>query len=130
MTMANSTNELTLRGKANKPIWAMCDGEEPYALGLRLDSGDGGVVWMTREQAAEVVSALSAMLEGQVVERQKRFKANYLTPTKTHFCSNGGDAWEVRDSEGVIVALFCGPDAEQHAKAHAAKLNEEHGQCD
>jgi len=42
------------------PIWAMTSPEG--MIGLRLDCGDGGVINFTKEQAREVIDALSSQL--------------------------------------------------------------------
>lgn len=44
-------DRLVLNGKATDHIWLMEDGKEPHAIGLRMDCGDSGVVYLTREQA-------------------------------------------------------------------------------
>jgi hypothetical protein len=53
---------LALRGKATDSIWVLPDGEEPHVFGLRLDCGDCGAVFLTREQARAVIQALEASL--------------------------------------------------------------------
>ena len=45
-----------LYGEAKGPIWAMED--RPGFIGLRLDCGDGGTVYLTKEQAREVIAEL------------------------------------------------------------------------
>jgi hypothetical protein len=66
--------ELRIEGHAGNPIWSMT--EANGEIGLRLDCGDAGVVWMTPEQARETIEALKAELaepqgepEGELVER-------------------------------------------------------------
>ena len=53
---------LALRGKATDSIWVLRDGEKPHIFGLRLDCGDSGAVFLTREQAQAVIQALDAAL--------------------------------------------------------------------
>jgi hypothetical protein len=36
----------------------MQDGQEPYVIGVRMDCGDSGTVYLTREQAAELADQL------------------------------------------------------------------------
>jgi len=51
---------LSLSGKSTDHIWAMED-VEGY-IGLRLDCGDAGAVYFTKEQAKKVIENLLAML--------------------------------------------------------------------
>ena len=51
---------LFLYGEAKGPIWAMQD--RPGLIGLRLDCGDGGTVYLTKEQAREVIAELQHWL--------------------------------------------------------------------
>jgi hypothetical protein len=53
-------DQLILQGKATDNIWAMMD--ENGLIGLRLDHGDAGVVYLTKEQARSVVDTLQKML--------------------------------------------------------------------
>lgn len=53
---------MILQGKATNHIWFMEDGEEPHVIGVRLDCGDSGVVYFTREQAADLSKGLSNFL--------------------------------------------------------------------
>ena len=55
--------ELHLSGKCTDHIWLMRDGEEPYVIGLRMDCGDSGTVYLTREQAAFLAKELVKFLE-------------------------------------------------------------------
>jgi hypothetical protein len=50
--------KLHLQGKATDHIWLMEDGEEPHAIGVRLDSGDSGAVYFTRAQALDLAAQL------------------------------------------------------------------------
>lgn len=50
--------DLYLAGKAGNPIWLMEDGEEPHVIGIRLDCGDSGVIYVTREQAMDLAKQL------------------------------------------------------------------------
>jgi len=47
---------LFLYGEAKGPIWTTAD--RPRLIGLRLDCGDAGVVYLTKEQAREVINEL------------------------------------------------------------------------
>jgi hypothetical protein len=51
---------LFLYGHAKGPIWAM--GEKAGLIGLRFDSGDAGVVYLTKEQAKDVIDQLQAVV--------------------------------------------------------------------
>lgn len=51
---------LFLYGEAKGPIWAMED--RPGLIGLRLDCGDAGTVYLTKEQAGEVIARLQPFL--------------------------------------------------------------------
>jgi len=48
--------ELFLYGQAKGPIWSTVG--RPGLIGLRLDCGDSGVVYLTKEQAREVIDEL------------------------------------------------------------------------
>jgi len=50
---------LWLNGKATDHIWCMADGDEPNVIGVRMDCGDSGVVYMTREQAKDLAEQLT-----------------------------------------------------------------------
>ncbi len=39
-------------------IWLMEDGDEPHVIGVRMDSGDSGTVYVTREQALNLAEQL------------------------------------------------------------------------
>ena len=54
---------LHLQGKCTDHIWLMEDGPEPHTLGIRMDCGDSGVVYLTHEQAADLADQLKSMLE-------------------------------------------------------------------
>jgi len=51
--------ELTLDGKATDHIWCMADGDEPHVIGIRMDCGDSGTVYVTRDQAKELAEQLT-----------------------------------------------------------------------
>lgn len=51
---------LRIEGHAGSPIWAMAEGDG--TIGLRLDCGDGGVVFLTEQQAREVINAIEPLL--------------------------------------------------------------------
>lgn len=55
-------SSLHLHGKCTDHIWLMEDGSEPHVLGLRMDCGDSGTVYLTREQAADLADQLKLML--------------------------------------------------------------------
>ena len=55
-------NDLRLDGVAGDPIWAMTDGDDEHPIGLRLDSGDSGVVYLSRKQAKEIIESLVSEL--------------------------------------------------------------------
>jgi hypothetical protein len=56
---ANPTQDrLRLHGRCTDHIWTMQDGQEPYVIGVRMDCGDSGTVYLTREQAAELADQL------------------------------------------------------------------------
>lgn len=54
--------KLHLSGRSTDHIWFMEDGEEPHVIGIRMDSGDAGVVYLTREQAADLAKGLGEFL--------------------------------------------------------------------
>lgn len=53
-----STGELRLHGKSTNHIWLMEDGTESHPIGVRLDCGDSGTVYFSREQAADLAKQL------------------------------------------------------------------------
>lgn len=55
--------KLQLQGKATDHIWGMVHAEEgvPY-IGLRVDCGDSGTLYLTRSQAHEVIETLNSLL--------------------------------------------------------------------
>jgi hypothetical protein len=58
---AHPQRNLFLNGKATDHIWAMED--VPGYIGLRMDCGDSGAVYMTPKQAEEVIETLQYMLK-------------------------------------------------------------------
>lgn len=50
--------ELSLRGLATDHIWLMEDGPETHPIGVRLDCGDSGVVYLSKAQAKELSEQL------------------------------------------------------------------------
>jgi len=52
--------DLHLNGKTTDNIWAMID--QDGLIGLRFDSGDSGVVYLTTKQAQSVIAALQHMV--------------------------------------------------------------------
>lgn len=57
--------ELKIQGVAVSPIWVMEDGEAPATIGIRLDCGDAGVVYMTSEQASDLANDLLDIVRRQ-----------------------------------------------------------------
>ena len=57
-----TTKALNLAGHATDHIWLMEDGPESHPIGIRMDCGDSGTVYVSREQAAELSSQLTAFL--------------------------------------------------------------------
>ena len=51
-------DKLILQGRCSDPIWVQVDGEEPFSIGIRMDCGDAGVVYLTRDQAYELLKQL------------------------------------------------------------------------
>ena len=49
---------LRLQGKCTNHIWLMEDGEPPHTIGLRMDCGDSGVVYLTELQARDLAGQL------------------------------------------------------------------------
>ena len=62
-TLAESLEKtgLLLYGQATDQIWAMMSSDG--LIGLRLDSGDAGVVYMTKQQAQQVIGTLQNIIE-------------------------------------------------------------------
>lgn len=54
-------NELYLHGQATDHIWCMED--KPGFIGIRMDSGDSGTVYLTHAQARDLAEQLSSMAE-------------------------------------------------------------------
>ena len=52
-------DDLRLQGKATDHIWIMEDGEEPNIVGIRMDCGDSGVVYLTRDQTRDLQEQLA-----------------------------------------------------------------------
>src|SRR6266436_1592305 len=57
--MIKPSIDLQLQGKSSDHIWLMEDGEEPHVIGIRMDSGDSGVVYVTCEQALDLSKQLA-----------------------------------------------------------------------
>lgn len=53
---------LHLQGNCTDHIWLMLDGEEPNVIGLRMDCGDSGTVYLSRSQAVFLVEELGLFL--------------------------------------------------------------------
>jgi len=60
---------LWLQGRSTDLIWLMMDGEEPHCIGIRMDCGDSGTVYVTRQQAEDLIGQLRGMLD--VIDRRK-----------------------------------------------------------
>jgi hypothetical protein len=60
--MTEIKKELNLAGNATDHIWLMEDGPETHPIGIRMDCGDSGTVYVSKEQAAELASQLNAFL--------------------------------------------------------------------
>jgi hypothetical protein len=54
---------LHLNGNATDHIWIMADGDEPNVIGVRMDCGDSGTVYMSRGQAKDLVEQLQDVLQ-------------------------------------------------------------------
>jgi hypothetical protein len=54
----DKSSSLMLEGKATDNIWAMEDGPESHPIGIRLDCGDSGVVYLSRSQADDLTTML------------------------------------------------------------------------
>jgi hypothetical protein len=54
---------LSISGRVGEPIWWMMDGPETHPIGLRLDCGDGGVIYLNKEQAQEIIDNLKSAIE-------------------------------------------------------------------
>jgi len=50
--------DLHLNGKASDHIWMMEDGEAPHIIGIRVDCGDSGTLYVTYEQALDLAKQL------------------------------------------------------------------------
>jgi hypothetical protein len=50
--------ELSLDGKSTNHIWIMEDGPETHPVGIRLDCGDAGTVYMSYDQCMELANQL------------------------------------------------------------------------
>jgi hypothetical protein len=53
---------LHLNGNATDHIWLMADGDEPNVIGIRMDCGDSGTVYVSRDQAKELAEQLQSIL--------------------------------------------------------------------
>lgn len=51
---------LRLEGRGTDHIWTMLDGPEPHTIGIRLDCGDSGVVYVTPSQAKDLIEQLKS----------------------------------------------------------------------
>jgi len=64
--------KLFVQGNATDHIWAMAEAEDgetnpatakPAHIGLRFDCGDSGTLYLTRNQAHDVIDTLNDMLQ-------------------------------------------------------------------
>jgi hypothetical protein len=55
---AEPRKDLTLAGHATNQIWIMEDGPESHPIGIRLDEGDSGAVYLSRAQGRELAAQL------------------------------------------------------------------------
>lgn len=51
--------KLVLNGKATDHIWLMEDGPPSHPIGVRLDCGDSGTVYLSRSQALDLAEQLN-----------------------------------------------------------------------
>lgn len=51
-------SDLRLNGKCTDHIWLMEDGEAPHTIGVRMDCGDSGTVYLTPKQALDLGNQL------------------------------------------------------------------------
>jgi hypothetical protein len=58
-----ASSDLRLDGKASDHIWIMADGDDPHVIGIRMDCGDSGTVYVTREQAVDLAAQLTAIVD-------------------------------------------------------------------
>lgn len=56
---ASKQSQLRLEGLATNDIWSIEDGPNTHPIGLRLDAGDSGVVYLSKKQAIEVIKSLA-----------------------------------------------------------------------
>lgn len=54
-----SNKDLFLNGLGTDQIWLMADGPTTHPIGIRLDCGDSGVVYVSKDQAKELSEQLS-----------------------------------------------------------------------
>lgn len=62
--------DLKLSGNCTDDIWAMLDGSEPHVIGLRMDCGDSGVVYLSRAQAQQLMNELEWALMSDELRKQ------------------------------------------------------------
>lgn len=60
---------LYLQGESTDHIWLMEDGKEPHVIGVRMDCGDSGAVYLTREQAKDLSAQLSEFINVEPVAK-------------------------------------------------------------
>ena len=53
---------LRIEGRVSDPIWAMEDGDSSSPIGLRLDCGGAGVLYLSRKQAQQIIETLVQIL--------------------------------------------------------------------
>ena len=57
------SDRLKLEGNATDHIWLMEDGPTSHLIGVRLDSGDSGTVYLSKNQAADLAFQLLDFLD-------------------------------------------------------------------
>jgi len=55
-------NDLFINGLATDHIWLMEDGPDTHPIGVRLDCGDSGTVYMSREQALDLAHQIQTFV--------------------------------------------------------------------
>lgn len=59
-------NDLYLNGLGTDHIWLMEDGPESHPIGVRLDCGDSGTVYLSRQQAQDLAEQLLTFTDSKV----------------------------------------------------------------
>lgn len=61
-TFIVENESLVLNGLATDHIWLMEDGPATHPIGVRLDCGDSGTIYMSKEQARELANQIFAFV--------------------------------------------------------------------